>query len=180
VTDGTTRRELEEFRAAKDEMFRTDPNSPLGDDQKGSFTGLSYYPPNDALRFELPLDSDVPHELVTMDVSTGGSRQYHRAGKIQFDVDSEPAELSVYSSDGQLFLPMRDTTSTSESYPAGRYLEPEPLGDGRVLVDFNYLYNPYCAYNEQWSCPIPPVENWLKVPIEAGEKRFHTTQEEHE
>ena len=171
--DVVARGELEEFRAEKDEVFRTDPYSPLTEEQKSAFTGLSYYPPNDTLRLELPLGTDVDHESVTMDVSTGGSREYHRAGKIRFEIDGQPAELTLFAADDQLFLPLRDATSTTETYPAGRYLEAEPLGDGRVLVDFNYLYNPYCAYNERWSCPIPPVENWLRVPIEAGEKRFH-------
>jgi uncharacterized protein (DUF1684 family) len=172
-TDIDAERELQEFRAEKDEVFRTDPYSPLTEEQKGSFTGLSYYPPNDALRLELALETDVDHSPVTMEVSTGGSREYRRAGKIRFEVGGQPGELTVFASDDQLFLPVRDATSTTETYPAGRYLEPEPIDDGRVLVDFNYLYNPYCAYNERWSCPIPPVENWLRVPLEAGEKRFH-------
>ena len=60
-----------------------------------------------------------------------------------------------------------------ETYGAGRYLEPEPLEDGRFAVDFNYAYNPYCAYNELWSCPLTPFENRLRVPIRAGEKNFH-------
>jgi len=65
-----------------------------------------------------------------------------------------------------------DGTSGEATYSSGRYLELIELGDGRTLVDFNYAYNPYCAYNPQWSCPIPPPENRLAVPIEAGEKAF--------
>jgi uncharacterized protein (DUF1684 family) len=81
--------------------------------------------------------------------------------------------LTLYrGTDGDLFLPLRDATSGDETYGAGRYLEPLMLDDGRVLVDFNYLYNPYCAYNDAWSCPLPPRENWLTVPIRAGEKAF--------
>ena len=60
-----------------------------------------------------------------------------------------------------------------ETYPAGRYLEPEPLAGNRFLVDFNIAYNPYCAYNEKWSCPIAPAENRLKVAVRAGEMLFH-------
>lgn len=173
MTDSDAQKELQEFRAAKDEMFQQDPDSPLTDEQKASFTGLQYYPLSDNLRLTVPLDTESPHDFLTMDTSTGDSQEYRRAGKIRFDVDGEPVELTVFESNGELFLPLRDSTSTTESYPAGRYLEPEPLDDGSLLIDFNYLYNPYCAYNEQWSCPIPPVENWLRVPIPAGEKRFH-------
>ncbi len=74
---------------------------------------------------------------------------------------------------GELFLPLRDATSGEETYGAGRYLEPQPAAEGWVLMDFNCLYSPYCAYNEAWSCPLPPRENWLSVPIRAGEKTFH-------
>ena len=71
----------------------------------------------------------------------------------------------------ELFLPFRDATSERETYGAGRYLDVEPpAGDGLVLVDLNYAYNPNCAYNPDWSCPIPPGENWLGVPIRAGER----------
>jgi hypothetical protein len=72
---------------------------------------------------------------------------------------------------GGYFLPFMDATSGDETYGAGRYLEIEPLPGGKLLVDFNMAYNPYCAYNEYWSCPIPPKENRLSVPIEAGEKQ---------
>ncbi len=73
---------------------------------------------------------------------------------------------------GHLFLPFTDSTSGTDTYGTGRYLDPVLLEDGRVSVDLNYAYNPYCAYNDHWSCPIPPAENHLSVPIRAGEKTF--------
>jgi uncharacterized protein (DUF1684 family) len=85
-------------------------------------------------------------------------------------VDNQPAELTVFFNQNGAFLPFVDNLAGQETYPAGRYLEPEPLPDGRFLVDFNMAYNPYCAYNEMWSCPLTPFENRLKVPIRAGEK----------
>jgi uncharacterized protein len=164
---------FEHFRAAKDAWFASDPHSPLSHEEQHQFEGLAYYPYNPALHMHLPLDRDVSEEPITMETSTGDQREYVRAGKIHFDVAGQPAELTIYASpDGELFLPMRDATSGKETYGAGRYLEPEPAGEGEVHVDFNYLYNPYCAYNEAYSCPLPPLENWLKVPIEAGEKNF--------
>ena len=74
---------------------------------------------------------------------------------------------------GDFFLPFVDATAPDETYGAGRYLDIEPIGDGKFLIDFNYAYNPYCAYNDKWSCPIPPKENRLKVRIEAGEKKYY-------
>jgi uncharacterized protein len=162
------------FRAGKDEFMRTDPRAPLGHEEQHAFTGLSYYPFNPDLALELPLDRDVSSEPVKTQTSTGEEQEYRRMGKVRFEVDGEPAELTIFGTSGDdLFLPMRDATSGKETYGAGRYLEPEMLDDGTVLVDFNYLYNPFCAYNEQYSCPLPPMENWLKVPIRAGEKTFH-------
>jgi hypothetical protein len=87
-------------------------------------------------------------------------------------VDDQSAELTIYTSDGEYFLPFTDALAGKETYGAGRYLEPHPLGNGMFLIDFNYAYNPYCAYNARWSCPLTPFENRLKVSIRAGEKNF--------
>jgi uncharacterized protein (DUF1684 family) len=88
-------------------------------------------------------------------------------------VDGQEAELTIYETEQGYFLPFVDSLAGTETYPAGRYLDPEPLTGNRFLVDFNLAYNPYCAYNEAWSCPLTPFENRLKVPIRAGEKLFH-------
>jgi uncharacterized protein len=160
------------LRAAKDEYMREDPTSPLGQGERATFGGLAYYPYDPVLALELPLDRNVSAEAVQMGTSTGDSRQYPRAGKIRFEVDGTPAELTIYGEPGNLFLPIRDATSGKATYGAGRYVEPDTVGEDTVFVDFNLLYNPYCAYNEQFSCPLPPVENWLQVPIEAGEQNY--------
>jgi hypothetical protein len=167
--------ELEEFRKAKDEFFRDDPRSPLTPDQRAVFTGLSYYPESTVLRIEGQLDMDVDRdEQIVMQTTTGGTQVYRRAGKVQFQIDERSAEITLYESADQedLFVPFRDTTSGKETYGAGRYLEVERPNEGRVVVDFNDAYNPYCAYNPEWSCPIPPGENWLSVAVRAGEKDF--------
>ena len=106
-------------------------------------------------------------------MSDGSTEHLPRAGKVRFDVGGERASLAAFSQGDGLFIPCRDSTSGSETYAAGRYVEAEPLGDGRFELDFNRAYNPYCAYNDAWRCPLPPRENWLTVAIRAGELSFH-------
>jgi uncharacterized protein (DUF1684 family) len=166
----TTNTELADFRLAKDDFFASSPQSPLTRQQKDQFKGLSYFPEAPELRLELELERFSEEQEIEMQTSTGDVQTYQRIGKISFNVDNQPAELTVYFNQNGAFLPFVDSLAGQETYPAGRYLEPEPLPDGRFLVDFNMAYNPYCAYNEMWSCPLTPFENRLKVPIRAGEK----------
>jgi uncharacterized protein (DUF1684 family) len=170
--------ELEEYRRQKDAFFKDDPHSPLGDDQRESFNGLDYYRENPALVIEGDLDTDVPLDEVHMTTSTGDDQVYTRAGKLHFEVEGTPAAVTLYASpdDPELFLPFRDATSGKETYGAGRYVEVRDVDGDHVVVDFNLAYNPNCAYNSGWSCPLPPGENWLSVPIEAGEKTFPAAQ----
>ena len=166
--------ELEHFRHHKDEYLRSDPHSPLSPQQRREFKGLRYFPENSALRFEVPLD-DVPHEDLVLPTSTGAEQTLRRAGKFHLQVGGREFDITAFGdpAQGELFIPFRDGTSGRESYGAGRYLEAYALGDGLWLIDFNLAYNPYCAYNDRWSCPLPPAQNWLRVPIEAGEQVFH-------
>ena len=165
--------ELEQFRAEKDEFFKSHRQSPLTPEQKHDFIGLNYFPENDELRLEVvvePLKDDQPVQIQT---TSGGVQIYVRHGRFKFSVDGQEAELTIYRSEHGFFLPFVDSLAGEETYPAGRYLEPEELPGNHFLVDLNVAYNPYCAYNEMWSCPITPVENRVKVPIRAGEKIFH-------
>ncbi len=164
--------ELEDFRREKDQFFGRDPQSPLTTQQKRDFHGLNYFPENPALRLEVKAEELPTKERVEMQTSSGDVQVYTRHSRLHFRVDGQDAELSIYESDNGFFLPFVDSLAGKETYPAGRYLEPEPLPGGRFLVDFNLAYNPYCAYNEHWSCPLTPFENRLKVPIRAGEKSF--------
>jgi len=164
---------LDEFRRAKDAFFAADPNSPLTPDQKREFKGLRYFPEAPALRLELEVEEFTEKDTIQMQTSTGDVQSHIRFGKIRFAADGQAVELTVYRDPHGYFLPFADALAGSETYGAGRYLEPEPAGKGKLLVDFNYAYNPYCAYNDQYSCPLTPWENRLKVPIRAGEKVFH-------
>ena len=164
--------DLEIFRAQKDEFFASHPQSPLTRDQRKNFQGLSYFPENPALRLEVKVDEFSPKEKITMQTSTGDEQHYMRYGKFKFAVEGQEVELTIYSGEHGFFLPFVDSLANKETYGAGRYLEPEPLDGGRFLVDFNVAYNPYCAYNEMWSCPLTPFENRVKAPIRAGEKLY--------
>ena len=165
--------ELEAFRAQKNEFYASHPQSPLTREQKQGFTGLNYFPEEASLRLEVKVDEFPVKDSFEMQTSTGDVQHYKKFGRFRFDVDGTEAELTIYQNQHGYFLPFVDSLAGSETYPAGRYLEPEPLVGGRFLVDFNIAYNPYCAYNEMWSCPITPAENRLKVAIRAGEKLFH-------
>jgi uncharacterized protein (DUF1684 family) len=165
--------ELDDFRSEKDLFFKTDRHSPLTAEQKRTFQGLKYFPENADLALILEVEEFPQKDEIQMQTSTGDVQDYQRFGRIHFEVEGQPAELTIYASENGYFLPFVDSLANQETYGAGRYLEPEPLADRRFAVDFNYAYNPYCAYNELWSCPLTPFENRLKVPIRAGEKNFH-------
>ena len=165
--------DLDEFRAEKDEFFRSHPQSPLLPDQKRHFTGLKYFPENEQLCLEAEVELLNDSQPMQMQTTTGGVQTYFRHGRFKFSVDGQEAELTIYRGEHGYFLPFVDSLNGEETYPAGRYLEPEELPGNRFLVDFNVAYNPYCAYNDGWSCPITPAENRLKVPIRAGEKIFN-------
>ena len=170
--------ELEALRAQKDDFFAHHPQSPLTAQQRRDFAGLRYFPGNTALRFEVALEAPPKDEGIEMQTSTGEIQSYARLGRFQFAVEGQLAELTIYEGPSGPFLPFVDSLAGSETYPAGRYLEPELLPGRSFLVDFNLAYNPYCAYNEHWSCPLTPFENRLTVPIRAGEKIFDTGHRE--
>jgi uncharacterized protein (DUF1684 family) len=165
---------LSDFRAEKNHFLASHSQSPLTPEQKRDFDGLKYFPENDALRLEVEVEEYPESKSIEIQTSTGDVRAYYRFGHFNFKVDGDEAILTIYDTDFGFFLPFVDALANTETYGAGRYLEPEQLPNGKLLVDFNLAYNPYCAYNERYSCPLTPLENRLKVPIRAGEKIFKT------
>lgn len=166
---------LGEFRRRKDAFFASG-RGPVRDAALTAFTGLSYYPPDPALVFRLPLEPGTG-EAFTLETSTGELRQMQVYGTVTLPF-SPPKVLTLYAQPGQtspdsLFLPFRDAGSGSESYGAGRYLDVPVFTQGgqqRVSLDFNLAYHPYCAYGDGWTCPLPPAGNSLAMPIRAGER----------
>ena len=173
----------EEFRRRRDSLFREHPQAPLSDDQRAAFEGLPYFAYNaDAVvrcRLEAPEDEEP------LEIDTGGEDgvvRYRRAGRL--DTPFGPLTLFwIEAYGGGLFLPFRDATAGGDSYGGGRYLTDTVKGTfgrgltlaadgGEATLDFNYAYNPSCAYNSRWACPLAPPENRLSEAVPAGELAF--------
>jgi uncharacterized protein (DUF1684 family) len=164
--------DLELFREEKDTFFRENHHSPLLSEQRASFEGLKYFPENPELRLEVEVEPFEQQDEIQIQTNTGDIQTYTRFGRFEFEVDGEPAALTIFENQNGFFLPFADSQAGKETYGAGRYLEPLAIPGGLFEIDFNLAYNPYCAYNENWSCPLTPPENRVKVPIQAGEKTF--------
>lgn len=175
------------FRQARDELFAHHPQSALDEEQRRNFRGLPYFPYNPALRVLADLDTKVEPTVLTVAMDAQEAMTMTTVARLHFALDGQPAALSLYWLNiygGGLFLPFRDTSCPAESYGGGRYLfdtikgsdflpAPGAAGMERILLDFNYAYNPSCAYNDRWVCPLAPKENRLGVAIRAGEMKFH-------
>jgi uncharacterized protein (DUF1684 family) len=168
------------FRAARDRLFAEHSSSPVPETERRGFRGVAYYryAPDLALRSQLEADPEAP-PLDLPRSGEGAAMPFHRIGWVSFSVDGASCRLGVYWLNeyaGGIFIPFRDGTSGSETYGGGRYLwdsakgaDLGSIGDELVL-DFNYAYHPSCVYDPKWSCPLAPRENWLDVPISAGER----------
>ncbi len=166
-------------REARDEAFRSIPDSPIPEKDRNSFQKLEYYPVNEDLKFSVRLNRYSRPKQVRLGTNTGEIRSGLRYGYFEFVVEGQTCRLQVYrledvaSSKGpNLFVPFRDATSGSETYAPGRYIDLAENTSGIYELDFNRAYNPFCAYNDDYSCPFPPEENTLPVPIRAGEKKY--------
>ncbi|MCI4669150.1 MAG: DUF1684 domain-containing protein [Bacteroidia bacterium] len=163
--------EVEEKREKKDLQFQNDPESPIPQDKKNSFAGLKYYPPKE--KFSLEAAWVTPEEVDTLRLLTtsGKLREFLDAGKLVFELDEKKYQLTAFEYIGTdeqvLFVPFTDETTGQFTYGGGRYLD-ITIKEGWRL-DFNDAYNPYCVYNEDFSCPIPPRENHIDTRILAGE-----------
>jgi uncharacterized protein len=172
--------DLSGFRARRDELFARHPQSPISLASRAAFRGLQYFPPDADAVVEALLRPSSGH----LEIDTGGPDgvvRYRRVG-----VARTPwGELTLWwieAYGGGLFLPFRDGTCGRESYGGGRYLTDTVKGTygrgvtvlpgDRVRLDFNYAYNPSCAYDDRWACPLAPEENRVEAPIRAGEKTY--------
>jgi uncharacterized protein (DUF1684 family) len=166
--------DVAKIRSDKDENFRNSDESPIKD--KASFKGLNYYSFNKDYIIDFALEKAEKTETVDIKMTDGTTEKLILFGKIKGEFKDFTIALSIYQREnGDFFLPFKDKTAPTETYGGGRYLD-LPLKNAKnnqLRVDFNLAYNPFCAYNEDFACPIPPAENTLPIRIEAGEKLFN-------
>jgi uncharacterized protein (DUF1684 family) len=168
-------------RRERDLAFKLSPQSPIPERDRAGFAGLDYYAINPELRFRVRLSRFPVPAHVRMGTNTGEIRDGLRYGFFEFRALGQDCRLHVYrmgetgdAGQPHLFIPFRDVTSGKETYGAGRYLDLPENTSGFYDLDFNLAYNPSCAYGMEFSCPIPPEENRLAIPIRAGEKIYKT------
>jgi hypothetical protein len=181
------------WRNARDELFRSHPQTPLPLDERARFGGLSYFEYDPAYRMTAVLEpiEEAPPEssaanafgaaLVQLPTSGNEPFSFHRVGKVTLTGPLAGKTLPVFWMEGYaggLFLPFRDATSGTDTYAAGRYLLDTVKGadqgsnvDTReLMLDFNLAYHPSCTYDPKWNCPLAPAESRLDVPVRAGER----------
>jgi len=163
------------IRAAKDESFKSDPDSPIPADKKATLIPLAYFPIDENYAVAATLEPSAERTRIQVPTSIGKTRDIERVGTLKFTLKGQQLRLTAFLEvedprANRLFVPFSDLTSGAETYPAGRYMELDPTPTGIYLVDFNIAYHPYCYYSPEYDCPFPPKENRLEVPIRAGEK----------
>ena len=170
-----------QYRADKDDFFKTSPGSPIPAAEREAFTGLPFFAIDPAwVVDDIALEPYTGSEPVRFEIPTtdGKLRPAERAGVLAFELAGAELRLTAYrfagTDDANLFVPFLDATSGTESYGAGRYLDVDLDDDGTVTLDFNMAYHPSCVYDPKFSCPITPPENRLKIRVEAGERLAET------
>jgi uncharacterized protein len=163
------------WRATRDELLATHPDSPLSSEARSSFTGLPIAPYDATMRFELEVDTDVAPQRLEVATGTDGVVPFERVGRLHL---ARLGDLDVWwlsSYGGGLFVPVKDALAGTETYGGGRYLIDTVKGadlggdGGWLVVDLNFAYNPTCAYDPAWACPLAPPGNVLSAPVRAGE-----------
>ena len=167
-----------EWRAGRDRLFATHPQSPVPTDQRSGFAGAPFFAYDPGWRLLATVDS-LEDEPVLIDHSGDGSTRFARFGTARAALQGRQVALEVYWLDsygGGLFLPFGDTTNGGATYGGGRYLLDTAKGadlgahDGSLILDFNYSYHPSCVWDDRWSCPLTPPGNRLDLAVEAGER----------
>lgn len=166
---------LLEDRALKDEVFAEGPDSPVPLDRRSWMLPIRYYEPDLAYRVPARLNVAEDQPVFEIPTSTGQLRSMQRVGTLEFVLNGEARTLAALvelpvEGATRLFIPFRDETSGTETYPAGRYLDLDRTPTGIYDLDFNRAYHPTCYYDEQYDCPFPPPENRLATPVRAGER----------
>ena len=171
------RAQLQALRAEKDETFANDRSSPLTPAQRARFDGLEYFRADAAYSVRAEIEEFAQQRTVTLGTSQGGQAHFWRYGFAKFTLLGKQESLTLFlpvesNRRDTFFAPFLDKTNREQTYGGGRYLDLTRDADGKLTIDFNLAYNPYCAYNHAWSCVLPPVENTIDQPVRAGERIF--------
>lgn len=167
---------IEQTRREKDEFFRTGGESPIPEAQRAAFAGLTYFPVDASYNVPARLVEERASEPVVIELATSRNTvdRLARVGTISFRLGGAGHTLTAFATaaDGltRLFVPFGDQTNRKETYGGGRYLNLTRTPTGLYDLDFNVAYNPYCVYDVNYTCPLPPAENRLAVAINAGER----------
>ena len=163
------------WRAGRDELFASHPDSPLDQDARAAFPGLPFAPYDPALRFEAVVEPAPPQRL-EVPTASDGVVPFERVGAVDLGGLGRLDVWWLDSYGGGIFLPFRDGTAGRSTYGAGRYLldtvKGADLGGAgdRLVLDLNFAYHPSCTYDPRWSCPLAPEGNRLTAPVAAGEQ----------
>ena len=168
--------EMKQTREKKQQMFKTDFDSPIPDSLKPLFTGIDFFPVNKSFRLNGKFKKNPKFERIRMPRTDGKYDNLIIAGWVSFRYENRDYKLTCYQPNPEdanvLFIPFRDETSGKTTYGGGRYLDLR-RADDRIDLDFNKAYNPYCVYDYTgYACTLPPEENNLAIAVEAGEKTF--------
>jgi uncharacterized protein (DUF1684 family) len=171
----------QDWRAARNHLFKTHPQSPLDPKQRPVFHGLSYYDYDPKWRLLASITPTKTLETFRVQLAADGDITYTRFAQAHFTIEAMTAHLTLFWIEGYgggLFVPFRDDSNGRGTFGGGRYLfdtiKGADLGSqaGSIILDFNYAYNPSCAYHPRWVCPLSPPENKLPFSVTAGEKTF--------
>lgn len=165
------------LRAETDDFMKSSQQSPLPDSVKTKFRGLNYFPIDPKYKVRANLEKLPGNQLLEVGTSDGATEEYTKYAYAIFQLKGLDQRVLLLKSDDEngdpyLFLPFGDRTNGEETYGGGRYLDLEFTNSRTVEIDFNLAYNPYCAYNPEYSCPLPPSENRLALSVKAGERNF--------
>lgn len=176
--------DIEEAKKFQENMnleFADSTKSPLKKADIVRFKTLDFFPINEKFAVKAVFKRTKKTKKFQMPTTTTRKPWYKKYGELHFEIEGKKMQLTVYQNldlikkpgyEDYLFIPFTDLTSGVESYGGGRYLDFRIPKSKDIILDFNKAYNPYCAYNEKYSCPIPPAENDLQIKIEAGVKTF--------
>jgi hypothetical protein len=163
---------IQDLRNQKDTFLKTDKESPITN--KAVFKGLKYFEINPSFKVNGTLDKFSSDQTTNISMTGGGAEEYEAYGNVSFEVEGVKYSLKIFKTpEGNLFLPFKDLTTNKETYGAGRYLDfgVNDVKNNQLVIDFNKAYQPYCAYNEAFTCPITPAENFINAAIKAGERQ---------